>query len=140
MSDDDVPAGYVYEETPSTFINHVGRLYTRIIEKPDGAREVRCAMRVGPNHVNSWKFAHAGFIAMMADIGTARASWDPNGAPCVAIDLNIQFIGAPKLGDLVEVSGVITKRTRSLVFTSARGEVAGQPIFVATSVQKIVSS
>ena len=97
-------------------------------------------MRVGPNHVNSWNFAHAGFIAMMADIGTARASWDPQGPACVAIDLNIQFIGAPKLGDWVEVCGAITKRTRTLVFTSARGEAAGQPVFVATSVQKILSS
>ena len=32
MADDDVPAGYVYEKTPSTFINHVGRLFTRFLD------------------------------------------------------------------------------------------------------------
>ena len=76
----------------------------------------------------------------MAEIGTAQPSWDPSGPPCVAIDLTVQFIGAPKLGELLEVCGTVTKRTRSLVFTSARGEVAGNPVFLATSIQKIVNS
>lgn len=74
----------------------------------------------------------------MAEIGTAQPSWDPEGAPCVAIDLAIQFIGAPKLGDVLEVCGSVTKRTRSLVFTYARGEVRGEPVFLATSIQKIL--
>jgi len=74
----------------------------------------------------------------MAEIGTAQASWDPEGPPCVAIDLTLQFIGAPKLGELLEVCGTVTRRTRSLVFASARAEVAGTPIFVATSIQKFI--
>lgn len=97
-------------------------------------------MRIEPHQVNTWNFAHATLITAMAEIATAQAGWDPAGPPCVAIDLTVQFIGAPKLGDLLEAYGTITKRTRSLVFTKAHGMVAGQPMFVATSIQKIVGA
>lgn len=131
-------SGYEPETTPSTFVNHVGPLLVRSARA--GAEETWCAMRVEAQHVNAWNLAHGGFLATLAEIGTGRASWDPAGPPTVAVDLSIQFIAAPKLGDLVEVCGVVTKRTRSLVFTTARGEVAGEPVFIATSVQKILKS
>ena len=133
-------SGYEQETTPSTFVNHVGPLLIRSAPRAGDAKETWCAMRVEAQHVNAWNFAHGGFLATLAEIGTGRAGWDPEGPATVAVDLNIQFIAAPKLGDLVEVCGVVTKRTRTLVFTTARGEVAGEPVFIATSVQKILKS
>jgi uncharacterized protein (TIGR00369 family) len=100
--------------------------------------EAWSALLIEPHHVNAWNLAHGGVLATMAEIGTAQAGWDPAGQPCVAIDLTVQFIGAPKLGDVLEVCGTVTRRTRSLVFTTARAEVAGAPMFVATSIQKII--
>jgi acyl-coenzyme A thioesterase PaaI-like protein len=138
LRDDDMPDGYVYEPTPAAFIEHVGRLHTRKVEREDGTDEAWSALKILPHHVNAWNFAHGGVLATMAEIGTAQASWDPDGPACVAIDLAIQFISAPKLGDVLEVCGVTTKRTRSLVFASARGEVAGETVFIATSIQKVV--
>jgi acyl-coenzyme A thioesterase PaaI-like protein len=135
-----MPPGYTYEPTPSAFVEHVGKVYTKKITRSDGMIEAGSALRIEAHHVNAWKFAHGGVLATMGEIGTAQASWDPDGAPCVAIDMTLQFIGAPKLGDLFEVCGVVTKRTRSLVFTSARGEVAGEPVLFATSIQKILLS
>ena len=135
-----MPPGYVYEPTPSPFVEHVGKLYTRKVQRADGGVEAWAALRIEPHQVNAWNFAHGGVLASMAEIGTAQASWDPDGPACVAIDLSIQFIGAPKLGDLLEVCGMLTKRTRSLVFATARGEVAGAPVFFATSIQKIVGN
>jgi acyl-coenzyme A thioesterase PaaI-like protein len=134
----EMPDGYVYEPTPSAFVEHVGKLYTRKVTRPDGTVEAWSALRIEAHHVNAWNFAHGGVLATMAEIGTAQASWDPEGAPCVAVDLAIQFIGAPKLGDILEVCGTVTKRTRSLVFASARGEVGGNPVLFATSIQKFV--
>jgi uncharacterized protein (TIGR00369 family) len=133
-----MPPGYVYEPTPSAFIEHVGKVYMKTLTRQDGVVEKWAAMRVEPHHVNAWNLAHGGFLLNLAEIGTAQASWDPEGAPCVAVELSTQFIGAPKLGELVEVCGTVTRRTRSLVFTQARGEVAGKPVFVATSIQKVV--
>ena len=135
-----MPPGYVHEPTPAPFIEHVGKLYTKKVQRDDGVVEAWAALRIEPHQVNAWNFAHGGILATMAEIGTAQAAWDPDGPACVAIDLAIQFIGAPKLGDVLEVCGTLTKRTRSLVFASARGEVAGQPVFLATSIQKIVGN
>jgi hypothetical protein len=137
---DDVPPGYQFEELPSRYVVHMGRVFTRKVTRPDGVLESWSALRIEEHHVNSWNFAHGALIAGMAEIGTAQPGWDPSGPPCVAIDLAVQFIGAPKLGELLEVCGTVTKRTRSLVFTSARGEVAGNPVFFATSIQKIVNT
>jgi acyl-coenzyme A thioesterase PaaI-like protein len=135
-----MPPGYAYQPTPSAFVEHVGKVFTKKVTRGDGTVEAWAALRIEPHHVNAWNFAHGGVLATMAEIGTAQPSWDAEGPPCVAIDLATQFIGAPRLGDILEVCGTITKRTRSLVFTSARGEVAGEPVFLATSIQKIVKT
>ena len=45
-----------------------------------------------------------------------------------------------KLGDLIEVMGWATKRTRSLVFTQCRGEIGEKLVFTATSIQKIIGA
>ena len=135
-SSKDVPVGYQVEEIPSPYVNHMGRVFTKKVMRDDGTVEAWSAFRVEAHHVNAWNFAHGALIAGMAEIGTSQPVWDPAGPGYVAIDLTIQFIGAPKLGDLIEVCGTLTRRTRSLAFTAARGEVAGQVVFLATSVQK----
>jgi len=133
-----MPEGYRYEPTPSAFVEHVGQLHTKQVLRADGVREAWSALRIEDRHVNAWGMAHGGVLAFMAEVGTAQACWDPDGDPCVAIDLTMQFQGAPQLGDVIEVCGTVTHRTRSLVFTSATGTVRGNPMFVATSIQKIL--
>ena len=141
MSDaNDIPEGYIYEKSPSEFFNHIGRVFTKTVKAPDGDEEKWAAIRIEPYHANSWGFAHGALIASMAEAGTATAGYDPSAPPCVAIDLSIQFIGAPKLGDFLEVRGFLTKRTRTLVFSRCEGSVNGKPMFTATSVQKVIDT
>ena len=98
------------------------------------------ALRVEQHHVNSWNFAHAAVIGAMADIGCAGPAYEAGGPPVVVVELSTQFIAAPKLGDLIEVKGWATKRTRSLVFTQCRGEIGEKLVFTATSIQKIIGA
>jgi acyl-coenzyme A thioesterase PaaI-like protein len=135
----DIPEGYSYEPSVSAFINHIGHVYSRRTAGPNGD-EVWAALRIEPHHVNAWNLCHGAVMASMAEIGTAGPGWDPEGPPVVAIEMSMQFIGAPKLGDLLEVRGILVKRTRSLVFTRAEAEVDGKPIFTATSVQKVIGN
>lgn len=137
--DQTVPVGYDFEASPSAFINHLGRVYSKRVIPDHGPEQVWAALRIEQHHVNAWNLCHGAVMASMAEIGTAGPGWDPSGPPVVAIEMSMQFIGAPKLGDLLEVCGTITRKTRSLVFSQARGEVAGEPIFLATSVQKILA-
>ncbi|MDE1145160.1 MAG: PaaI family thioesterase [Azospirillaceae bacterium] len=136
----ELPEGYSHTPSPSAFINHIGRIYHRRTTAEDGTELVWAALRIEPHHVNTWGLAHAAVMAGMADIGTAGPAYVDGGPPVVVIDLATQFIAAPKLGDLLEVKGWTTKRTRSLVFAQARAEVAGQLIFTATAIHKIVGA
>ena len=134
----DFPEGYTYQPSPSAFIDHIGKVYQRVTRNDDGKNIVSSAIRVDPHHVNSWGFAHGSFMAGMAEIGCASGAYDPDGPPVVAIEMSMQFIGAPKLGQLLEVHGEVTRRTRSLVFSQCRATADGQLVFAATSVQKII--
>ena len=80
-----MPAGYVYEPTPSAFIEHVGKVYMKTVTCSDGTVEKWAAMRVEQHHVNAWNLAHGGFLLNLAEIGTAQASWDPEAPPCVCL-------------------------------------------------------
>src|ERR1700761_8488086 len=126
MADADIPEGYSYTPSASSFINHVGRVYQRRWIDDQDREIVSSAMRIEDQHVNSWGFAHAGVMATMADVGTAGPAYEENGPPVVVIELSTQFIAAPKLGDLLEVHGWAVKKTRSMAFTACRGEVAGK--------------
>jgi len=137
----DVPEGYANSVSASAFINHVGRLYTKRIIRPDGVEEAWSALRIEPQHVNSWNLCHAGVLAVLADVGTASPAYlGKEAPPVVVVSMSMQFIRAPKLGDLVEVCGWMERRARSLVFTQARGQVSGDVVFTASSVQKVISS
>jgi acyl-coenzyme A thioesterase PaaI-like protein len=137
----EIPPGYDYEASTSAFINHVGRLYTKRVMADDGSeREFWAALRIEQHHVNTWNLCHGAVMSLMAEIGTGGPGWTPDAPPAVVIELNTHFIAAPRLGDLLEVRGMLTKRTRSLIFSSARGEVAGRPMFSATSIQKVIGA
>lgn len=137
----EVPEGYSYEPSPSAFIDHIGKVYRRTGEQDASGQDVvSSAIRVEPHHVNSWGFGHGSFMAGMAEIGCASASYEVGGPPVVAIEMSMQFIGAPKLGELLQVHGWVTRRTRTLVFSQCRAESDGKLVFTASSVQKIVGA
>ena len=140
MADDTAPEGYSHTPSTSAFVNHLGKIYHRRSEDANGQEIVSSAIRIEDHHVNTWGFAHAAVIAGMADIGSAGPAFVEGGPPVVVVELSTQFIAAPKLGDMLEVHGWATKRTRSLVFSQCRGEVDGKIVFTATSVQKVVGA
>ncbi|HUD93912.1 PaaI family thioesterase [Sphingobium sp.] len=140
VDDDIIPEGYGYKPSPSAYINHMGKVYHRRSQNERGEEIVSAAIRIEDHHVNSWGLAHGSLIAGMAEIGCAGTAYVEGGPPVVAVDMSIQFIGAPKLGELLEVHGWTTKRTRSLVFTQCRAESDGKIVFTATSVQKVIGA
>jgi acyl-coenzyme A thioesterase PaaI-like protein len=140
MADDSIPEGYSYKVSPSAFINHMGKVYNRRSTNEKGEEIASAAIRIEAHHVNTWGLAHGSLIAGMAEIGCAGTAYVQDGPPVVAVELSIQFIGAPKLGELLEVHGWTSKRTRSLVFTQCRAESDGKLVFTATSIQKVIGA
>jgi acyl-coenzyme A thioesterase PaaI-like protein len=141
MADDDnMPEGYIHEPSTSAFINHIGTVYSRRWTDSTGQDMASVAIRIRDHHVNTWGLAHGSFMAAMAEIGGGGGAYVPDGPPIVAIQQSLQFIAAPKLGELLEVHGWITKRTRSMVFTQCRGESDGKIVFTASAIHKVVGA
>lgn len=140
MADDKIPEGYSYTPSASAYINHMGKVYQRRWTDTNGEEVVSSALRVEDHHVNSWGMAHGSLMAGLAEIGCAGPGYVEGGPPVVAIEMSMQFIAAPKLGELIEIHGQATKRTRTLVFSQCRAESDGNLVFTATSVQKIVGA
>src|SRR5690606_250443 len=135
-----IPKDYLHHESPSAFVNHIGKIHHKRCVGADGVEEVWSALEIQKHHVNAWGFCHGAVMSSMAEIGTAAPAWDPDGPPVVAIELNLQFIRAPKLGELLEVCGTVSQRTRSLVFSQARAYAGGELVFTASSIQEFLSA
>lgn len=139
-TEDRMPEGYTWEESSSAFINHIGRVYMRKTEEPDGSKFSWAALRIEKHHVNTWNFGHGSMMAAMAEIGTSSPVGITADAPAVIVDLSLQFIGAPKLDELLEVKGWVTKRTRSLVFAQASATSDGKLVFTASAIHKVIGA
>jgi acyl-coenzyme A thioesterase PaaI-like protein len=140
MIEDNMPEGYTHEPSTSAFINHIGRIYNKRWTDETGRAMSSVAIRIQEHHVNTWGLAHGSFMAAMAEIGGGGGAYEAGGPAIVAVQNSLQFIAAPKLGELFEVHGWINKRTRSMVFTEARGEADGKLVFMASALHKIVGA
>lgn len=113
------------------FIAHVGPVYRRA----DGAY----AFRAAEKHANLIRVVHGGMLMSFADraLGeTAMAAAD--GANCVTVQMEMQFIDAARLGDWIEARPEVLKRTGSLVFLRTDLMVAGRRVAYASGVWKIL--
>lgn len=45
-----MPEAYAYEPTPSAFVEHVGRVFTKKVTRSDGTVEAWSALRIEPHH------------------------------------------------------------------------------------------
>jgi uncharacterized protein (TIGR00369 family) len=140
QDENDIPSGYTYTPSLSAFVNHVGRIYRKVVETANGDVETWSALRVQAHHVNAWKLCHGAVMASLAEISVSAAAYEADGPPVVIVDLSLQFLRAPKLGDLIEVCATVSRRTRSMVFARSQAMVGGELVFTASGVQKIVGS
>ena len=82
--------------------------------------------------MNTGGIAHGGFIATIADTGMGNAAHIAAGNKrCVTINLDIKFISAGKLNEILVGNVKVLKRTKTLVFISC--EIQGLSNIVATA-------
>lgn len=113
-----LPTGYRTYDYLDRFEDLVGPLGYKI---ENGA--IRFAFRVEPRHCNTQSTLHGGMLMTFADYALCLAAvWDQPGEKCVTVSLNGEFMAPGKLGDLVESTAEVVRRTGSLAFV--RGQVA----------------
>ena len=101
------------DETNKGFMKHLGGLD---LKKIDDAN-YKFIIKVKDIHLNTGKIAHGGFLSTIADTGMGTAAHKIAGDKrCVTINLDIKFISAGMLDDVLIGKVKILKKTKTLVF------------------------
>lgn len=107
------------------------------VNRSDG----RLAFLVDEQHTNNVGMCHGGALATFADMQISSVNvsgvrgGDFNHTP--TINLSIDYIGATKLGDWVELQGMLLRETKSLVFTQALLTVDSKVIVRTSAVYRV---
>jgi uncharacterized protein (TIGR00369 family) len=131
-----LPPGYQVYEYDDPFEDHVGPLGHKVV---DG--KITFAFLADGRHRNTAGTVHGGMLMTFADFALClTATWDQPGEKCVTVSCNSEFVAPGRPGDVIEASGEVVRRTRSLTFV--RGQVyADERILLNYSaiVKRIVS-
>ena len=77
-------------------------------------------LRLEPPHLNSKHILHGAVTATLVDFmgGLAIATYDGRERTGVSADIHISYVGAARLGDVLEIEGVPVRVGGSLAFTT----------------------
>ncbi len=133
----DLPAklsGYTETQLIDPFEIYVGPVYET---GPKGAR--RFAFVVDERHINLRGVLHGGMYMTFADLALGQAAWDAcDHASVVTLNMQSQFLRSAQLGDLVAVTPVVTRQTRSIIFIRGDFQVDGETVYSCASLWKIL--
>ena len=94
---------------------------------------------INENHLNAASITHGGYLSALIDAGAGTAAHRASGnAPCVTISLDLKFIGASKVGDVVTGFTRILKKTNTLVFLFCELKCNNKIITSASGIWKIL--
>jgi uncharacterized protein (TIGR00369 family) len=124
-----IPAGYKYYQGVSPAEDNVGPFYYR---KHGDA--VQMGMRATEKHANGVGSVHGGVLLCYADYAATMLALNGVKENCVTISLNSDFLAAARIGDWIEGSGEVIKRTGSLTFIRGELSVSGSPVLGFQSV------
>tara|TARA_A100001015_G_scaffold317757_1_gene435551 strand:+ start:850 stop:1239 length:390 start_codon:yes stop_codon:yes gene_type:complete len=118
----------IMDETKKGFMQNIGDLSFNKISDSN----FEFSIKVLKSFLNTGGIAHGGFIATIADTGMGNAAHIAAGNKrCVTINLDIKFISAGKLNEILVGNVKVLKRTKTLVFISC--EIQGSSNIVATA-------
>ena len=112
-----LPSDYQVYEYADPFEDHVGPFGYKVV---DGT--ITFAFLADARHRNTAGTVHGGMLMTFADFALClTATWDQPGEKCVTVSCNSEFVAQGRPGDLIEASGEVVRRTKSLTFV--RGQV-----------------
>tara|TARA_B110000438_G_scaffold278442_1_gene302019 strand:+ start:338 stop:727 length:390 start_codon:yes stop_codon:yes gene_type:complete len=116
------------DETKKGFMQNIGDLSFKKLDDSN----FQFSIKIIENFLNTGGIAHGGFIATIADTGMGNAAHIVAGNKrCVTINLDIKFISAGKLNQILIGKVKILKKTKTLVFISC--EILGSNNIIATA-------
>ena len=130
----DVPDGFTVIDRKSPFLDPAGPLY----EKADG-RTYIVGVRIAERHCNARGYVHGGLLATLSDIALGYSMRLAETPPekAVTASLSVDFFGAAKIGDWLEVRAKAKRVGGAMAFCSADLFAEGEPIGQAKGVFKV---
>ena len=123
------------DETKKGFMQNIGDLSFKKINDSD----FEFSIKVIENFLNTGGLAHGGFIATIADTGMGNAAHIVAGNKrCVTINLDIKFISAGKLNEILIGKVKVLKKTKTLVFISSEIYASEKIVATASGTWKIL--
>jgi acyl-coenzyme A thioesterase PaaI-like protein len=114
------------------FVSLVGPFWM----KKDG-ESYRYAFVAEPKHHNRRGVVQGGMIMTFADRSLGMTAWYANDKkPQATVHLDVHFIDAVQIGDFVEMTARVVRRTRSLIFMSGELTVGERTVATANGVWK----
>ncbi len=111
----DPPPGYAYVPR-APFVNHVGPILQSVENAPG---TMRLALRVDDIHANTMGYMHGGMIATLVDSCMARALHSVLQRRTLTLKMGLEYLGAVKLGEFVEVCGRLVSWDEQVAQTEA---------------------
>ena len=124
-----IPPGYNHYRGASPAEDNIGPFYYR--KEGD---ELFMGMWASDKHANGMGAVHGGVLLAYADYAATMLALSGVKENCVTVSLNSDFLAAARLGDWIEASGTVVRRTGSLTFLRGELSVEGYPILAFQSV------
>jgi len=124
-----IPHGYKHYKGASPAEDNVGPFYYR---KEDDV--LMMGMHAGEKHANGRGTVHGGVLLCFADYAATMLALSGVKESCVTISLTSDFLAAAQVGDWIEGSGEVVKRTGSLTFIRGQLSVADNTVLSFQSV------
>ncbi|MDC0426667.1 PaaI family thioesterase [Pelagibacteraceae bacterium] len=121
-------------ETNTGFMHHNGGLELKKIDESNFS----FSSAVREIHLNNGKIAHGGYLSTIADTAMGTAAHAVSSKKCVTVSLEIKFISAGLLNQLLSGKVKIQKKTRSLVFVTCEIFNPESIVITASGVWKIL--
>ena len=116
-----------------------GSVLDVILFKTVSETEYEFKTTINDNHLNAAGITHGGYLSALIDAGAGTAAHRASGnAPCVTISLDLKFIGASKVGDIVTGFTRVLKKTNTLVFLFCELKCNDKIITSASGIWKIL--
>ena len=124
-----VPEGFKHYSGYSPAEDNIGPFYYR-----KTGDELELGMRVAEVHSNGLGAIHGGVLLAFADYAATMLALSGVKEKCVTVSLNSDFLAPAKIGDWLQGSGMVIKRTGSLTFLRGELAVGDKPVLSFQSV------
>ncbi len=124
------------DETNTGFMRHIGGLDFKKIDE----NNYSFSTVIKEIHLNAGKIAHGGYLSTVADTGMGTAAHIVSNKRCVTISLEIKFISAGFLKQILNGKVKIQKKTKSLVFITCEIFNSEGIVLTASGIWKILSN